>query len=121
MNDFFYRKLTVYQKAIELTDYIYDLIRYFPDYERYALSDQIRRAAISIPSNISEGMGRFAIKERTHFLEIAYGSLTEVLCQSEIALRRHYISDEQFNIVEKNSETIAKMLSGLKNSLNNKM
>ena len=85
MNDFFYRKLVVYQKAIDMVDHVYDIIDSFPAYEQNALSSQLRRAAISVPSNIAEGMGRFSLKERIHFVEISYASLMETMCQIEIA------------------------------------
>lgn len=121
MNDFFYRKLDVYKKAMDFTDHIYRLVRSFPNYETYALADQMRRAAVSVPSNISEGMGHFSIKERIRFLEISYSSLSEVLCQTEIALRNRYISDQEFSNIEKEAVEVARMLSGLKSSLSKKI
>ena len=77
MEDIFFtfETLDVYQKARKLVKDIYFLLEKFPSTERYALCDQIRRAAVSIPSNIAEGRGRFSVKERVHFVEIAYGSL----------------------------------------------
>ena len=93
-NDFFYRKVIAYQLAIKLVDYVYTLVRNFPSFEQYALSDQLRRAIVSVPSNIAEGTGRFSLKERIHFMDIAYGSLMEAMCQMEIAHNRGYISDE---------------------------
>ena len=64
---------------------VYSLSRKFPSQESYGLTNQIQRAAVSIPSNIAEGMGRFSIRERIHFLEVSNGSLMEVMCQFEIA------------------------------------
>ena len=81
MNDFFYKKVEAYKKAKAFVVYVYTLLNKFPNTERYSLCDQIRRAAISIPSNIAEGLGRMSIRERLRFIEIAYGSLTEVTCQ----------------------------------------
>ena len=78
MNDFFYKKVDAYHIAKEYVIFVYSLLKKFPQYENYALCDQVRRAAISIPSNIAEGLGRMAIKERIHFIEIAFGSLAEV-------------------------------------------
>ena len=75
MNDFYYRKLDSYQLAKQLVTKVYILLQKFPDYERFALCDQIRRAVISIPSNIAEGAGRFSLKDRIRFLDISYGSL----------------------------------------------
>ena len=70
-NDFFYKNLEAYKAAKDFTIYIYSLLKNYPAFEQYAICDQLRRAAVSIPSNIAEGMGRMAIKERIHFLEIS--------------------------------------------------
>ena len=117
MNDFFFRKLVVYQKAIDMVDHVYDIIDSFPAYEQNALSSQLRRAAISVPSNIAEGMGRFSLKERIHFVEISYASLMETMCQIEIAARRHYIGKEQFESLQQEIQEIAKTAAGLRTSL----
>ena len=93
---------------------IYSLIRKFPDVERFALSSQVRRAAVSVPSNIAEGMSRTSAKEVCHFLEISYGSLMEVQSQLEIAKLLEYISNEDLKTIEPKTEEIAKMLSGLR-------
>ena len=69
-----YRDLVVWQKAMDLTTMLYQIVRKLPKEETYALSDQMRRAAISIPSNIAEGFGRNSTKEYTHFLYITKGS-----------------------------------------------
>ena len=68
MNDFFYKKVDAYHLAKEYVLYVYSLLKNYPQHENHALCDQIRRAAISIPSNIAEGLGRTAVKERIHFL-----------------------------------------------------
>ncbi len=117
MNDFYYRKVDAYILAKELTRYIYRLLLKYPDNERYALCDQIRRAAISIPSNIAEGLGRFAIKERIHFLDIAYGSLTETICQMEISHDNNYITDEEFAQIDILASRVSMTIYGLKKSL----
>ena len=113
-NDFFYRKLEVYHRSIQLVAQIYQLSSLFPQEERFGLSNQIQRAAVSIPSNIAEGMGRFSNKERVHFLEIANGSLMEVMCQLEVALTLNYISQQQFDEYENYINETAKMLIGLR-------
>lgn len=120
MNDFFFKKLDAYKIAKEFTIYVYSLLRLFPSYEQYALCDQIRRASVSVPSNIVEGMGRMAIKERIHFINIAYGSLVEVMCQLDISLSLGYINDEQMNLAEEISDRLGRVMSGLKNSLEKK-
>lgn len=121
MSDFFYRKLLVYQQALMQVKEIYNLTRKFPAHEQYGLSDQIRRAVVSIPSNIAEGMGRSSIKERIHFLEIANGSLTETMCQLEIAQLLEYISNDELNSNEERLTEISRLLNGLKKSLEDKM
>jgi len=120
MNDFYFRKLKVYQQAMDLVASIYRLSSIFPPQERNGLTNQLRRAAISVPSNIAEGMGRFSKKERIHFLEIANGSLMEVMCQLEIALKLEYILQEQFEEQEHLISATTKMLLGLRNTLINK-
>lgn len=87
-----YKDLDLYKSAKELVLSVYALLRKFPKEEQYALCDQLRRAVISILSNIAEGMGRVFIKEQIHFLEIAYGSLREVDCQLDVACDLGYMS-----------------------------
>ena len=112
-----YRKLVAYNKALEHVTQVYALIKKFPKEEQYALCDQLRRAVVSIPSNIAEGMGRLSIKERIHFIEIAYGSLMEVECQIDIALKLGYITEEEWNTESEKSEELERLLSGLRSSI----
>ena len=119
-NDFYYKKLIAYQKAKVFTTFVYSLVMKFPSYETYAMSNQLRRAVVSIPSNIAEGMGRLAIKERIRFLEFSYGSLTEVTCQLDIAQSLGYISEEELAKSEEMSIEIGKLLSGLRKTLQDK-
>ena len=121
MEDFFYKKVIAYQKARTFVIAIYAFVKKFPEYEKYALCDQSRRAAISIPSNIAEGLGRMAVKERIHFLEIAYSSLNEVTCQMDIAQALNYITSEELDNIESMSAELGKILSGLRQSLINKI
>ena len=86
----------------------------FPPEEKYALCDQIRRAAVSITSNIAEGMGRVSEKDKLHFIEFAFGSLYETMSQIEIAFDLEYITQEEYNNVENQVTQIARMLSGLR-------
>ena len=95
---------------------VYKMLVAFPAEEKYALSDQLRRAVISIPSNIAEGMSRTSVKEQLHFLEIAYGSLNEVMCQLELSQELGYITLSQLKDLEDEYQTIARMLSGLRKS-----
>ena len=115
--EFFYRKLNVYQRAMDLVAEIYKLLKKFPTEERYALCDQIRRASVSVPSNIAEGMSRFSNKEKIHFLAISNGSLMETMCQIEIAKRLGYVSQEDYQRMETHIYEIACMLSTLRKKL----
>lgn len=114
MNGKRFRQLNVYQCAKTLVKDVYELLKKFPKEEHYALCDQIRRAVVSVPSNIAEGMGRTGSNEQAHFLEIAYGSLLETQCQLEIAYELGYISKEEFENNDNAIETVGKMLSRLR-------
>jgi four helix bundle protein len=109
-----FQNLVVYQQAKELVKVIYALMKKFPSDERYALCDQLRRSVISIPSNIAEGMGRIAEKEQGHFINIAFGSLMEVLAQIDIAKDLEYITTEDYRQIETMVNEIGKMLSSLR-------
>jgi four helix bundle protein len=114
MDNFSFFDLRVYKESKELVKSVYQILEKFPKYETYALGDQLRRSVTSVPSNIAEGSGRFSIKEKIHFIEIAYGSLTEALCQLDIAHDLEYITDEEFNDVKERIEVIGKQLSGMR-------
>ena len=116
MEIFGYRKLVTYQKAKEVVKRTYKLLRKFPAEERYAMCDQLRRASLSITSNIAEGVNRFSVKDKAHFIEIAYGSLMEVSSQFEIAEELEYISSEDRLSMDILIEEDARLLSGLSNS-----
>ena len=120
MDDFYYRKLKVYHLSKQLVADIYVTTKTFPPHEAYGLTNQIQRAVVSIPSNIAEGMGRFSIKERIHFLDIAYGSTMEVMCQLEVAEILGYISKQILDAEESKIIEISKMLMGLRKSLEEK-
>lgn len=91
--EFLFKNLVVWQKSMELVKRVYALVKTFPVEERYALSDQLRRAVTSIPSNIAEGNGRAGNKDYAHFIAIARGSLYETLTQLEIARSLGYIGE----------------------------
>lgn len=119
MELFSFTKLAAYQRSMDLVQDVYAVMKIFPAEERFALCDQLRRAVVSVPSNIAEGLSRFSDKEKAHFLEISYGSLMETYCQLDIAKRLGYITDTQFVDFEKRIEDIAKPIAGLRNkSLN---
>ncbi|NLD04947.1 MAG: four helix bundle protein, partial [Synergistaceae bacterium] len=92
---FRFQKLDIYQLAKNMVKDAYRLIKKFPSDEKFALIPQICRAAISVPSNIAEGVSRSSKREQIHFLNIAYASLMEVICQVEISRDLDYIDDNQ--------------------------
>lgn len=112
--------LNAYIEAKSLVKLVYAVINTLPQEERYALADQLRRAVISVPSNVVEGMNRISDKEKSHFLEIAYASLMEVYCQIDIATDLGYIDVEKKNEVMKQINIVAKLISGLRRSTLNK-
>ena len=114
---FSFENLRVYQLARELVKNVYLLQNTFPKEERYALGDQIRRAAVSITANLAEGSGRESLKEKIHFIEIAFGSMTEVFCELQTACDLKYITEDQLNNLRPQFIEVAKMLSGLRTSL----
>lgn len=99
---------------------IYDATDEFPKREVYSLTDQIRRAAVSIPSNIAEGQAHFSNKEFLHFLRHSRGSLAEVETQILIAQRRKYLPDDQASGLLKPVDELSRILSGWINSLREK-
>ena len=114
MNEYSYQTLNVYKDAKTLVVEVYRLLKQYPVEERYALCDQIRRAAISITSNIAEGMSRYSDKEKVHFLEIAYASMKEVESQLDISVELEYITNEQFENTAEQIKSIGKQLSALR-------
>ena len=117
MEIFSFENLKVYQISRDLVKDIYIIQNTFPKEERYALCDQVRRAAVSITANLAEGSGRQSIREKIHFIEIAFGSMTEVFCELQTACDLNYITAEQFDSLRPKFTEVAKMLSGLRNSL----
>ncbi len=116
-----FEKLEVWQLSRKFVISVYKLISCFPCEEKYALCDQIRRAAVSVPSNIAEGSGRTHPKEQKHFIEIAYSSLMEVYCQLIIAIDLGYVTIEQINEIKTFIDRIAQMLNALRTSLNKRI
>ena len=116
MEVFGYRKLIAYQKGKEVVKHTYRLLKKFPSEERYAMCDQLRRASVSVTSNIAEGVNRFSVKDKAHFIEMAYGSLMEVSSQFEIAEELGYFTSEDRLSMDLLIEEDARLLSGLLNS-----
>ena len=108
-----YRGLIVWQKSMALVEEIYRLVKFLPREELYALSDQMRRAAVSIPSNIAEGHERDSLKEYLRFLYIAQGSRAELETQLELCMKLGYFSEDQIRLLLSLSDEISRMLRKL--------
>ncbi len=115
--EFGFERLSVWRKSRELVKAVYLLVRNFPEEEKYALSDQLRRAAVSVSSNLAEGGGRLALKEKSHFCQIAYGSLMEVTCQIVLAEDLGFISSSQALQIREIIEEVERLLRGYHNYL----
>ena len=112
-----YRDLVVWQKAMDLVIMVYRSTAAFPHEELYGLRNQLRRAAVSIPSNIAEGQGRHTTREFLSFLSIANGSLREVETQSMIASRLHYITEERESELLGLAAEVGRLRNGLVTAL----
>jgi len=116
MEVFGYRKLIAYQKAKEVVKRTYKLLKKFPAEERFAMCDQLRRASVSITANIAEGVTRYSVKDKAHFIEMAFGSLMEVSSLFEVAEELDYITNEDRMSIDELIKEDARLLSGLQNS-----
>lgn len=114
---FNFEKLETWQKAIAFADLIYRLTKSFPDGERFGPTSQMRRAAVSVSSNIAEGSSRHSKDDYGRFIEIATGSLFEVVSQSFIARNQGLIDHDSFRTIYEAAEEQSRMLSGLRRSL----
>ncbi len=114
---FGFEKLDVWQKAVEYADLIYRITQSFPAEERFGLTSQLRRSAVSVSSNIAEGSSRSSDADLARFIEIAYGSLLESVSELEIAKRQEFLNGEMFETEYVAAEDLAKILSGFRRSL----
>jgi four helix bundle protein len=114
---FRFEKLEVWQKAVDLARDVYAVTRGFPADERFGLTAQMRRAAVSISSNIAEGSSRGSDTDFARFVEIAYGSLMEVVSQALVARRESFLQEEALRSLYAKAEELARMLSGLRSKL----
>ena len=112
-----YADFEVWQAAMDLVTHVYRISRRFPKEEMYGLTSQLRRAAVSVPSNIAEGKGRHSDRELTQFLCHARGSLFEIETQLEIAERLTYITKEESESLRCEATRVGQMLNGLIRSL----
>lgn len=113
-----YTELNVWRKSMDLVQVVYEVSRKFPGAELYGLTSQIRRAAVSVPSNIAEGEGRGNPGDFLRFLSIANGSLRELETQLMIAVRLGYVSNQSIQTAMNLSSETGRLLNGLKRSLN---
>ena len=114
---FSFQKMKIYQLAKELAIYSYQLTEKYPQNERYAIMNQINRAAVSVPSNIAEGTSRRGNKEKLNFINIAYGSLMELVCQMEISYELKYITKEENDTIIQKTKNLSVKMSNYKNYL----
>lgn len=114
---FNFEKLETWQEAISFADLVYTVTRHFPDQEKFGLTNQMRRAAVSISSNLAEGSSRSSRQDFARYVEIASGSLFEVVSQSFIGRNQGFLSADEFTRLYAAAEKQGKMLSGLRNSL----
>ena len=119
--EFNFRNLICYQKGRVLVGEIYKVVKTLPAEERFALGDQLRRAAVSVTSNIAEGTGRQSLKDQAHFIELSYGSLMEVMSQLDVALDQNFIDNSIHQCLESLIAEEARVLSGYRSSLLSKL
>lgn len=115
-----FRELRVWQSGMDLVEAIYRITQAFPNHEQYGLTSQLRRAAVSIPSNIAEGHSRQHLGEYLHHLSFARGSLAEVETQLEIAIRLGYGSFEQVQPILDHVASLSRQLAALRKALSSK-
>lgn len=114
---FNFEKLDVWHDSIKFADLIYSITHHFPNEEQFGLKIQMRRAAVSVSSNIAEGSSRFSKRDFSRFIEIATGSIFEVVSQSLIAKRRGFLNDSDYSNLCQTAEKLGKMLSRLRQTL----
>jgi len=112
-----YRDLKIWQRSMDLAVNVYMIVETFPKEEKYGLSAQIKRSAVSIPSNISEGAGRGSNKQFKYFLEVAMGSNNELQTQLELAVRFNYISQQTTELIIDEASQVYKMTLAFYNTL----
>ena len=114
MKNYPFDNLEAWRYSRMLVSDVYHILEHFPTFERYGLCDQIRRAVISVPSNIAEGSARIFPKEQLRFIDYSYGSLMEVYCQLILANDLNYISEEQLSNIKEKIFIIGKMINGMR-------
>ena len=117
---FGYKNLVAYHRAKALVTFVYKLLKKFPREEQYAMCDQLRRAVVSVTSNIAEGTSRGTYPDKIHFLEIAYSSMMEIHSQLDVACDLGYITIDDLFSAEETILSVVKPLSGLRSSYQEK-
>lgn len=113
-----FKNLNIWKNAIELAENIYVSTENFPKNEEFGLKSQLRRCAVSVPSNIAEGSSRTSNKDFNRFLEISLGSLYEIQTQLIISSKRNFLSEENFELIENKIIELQRMISGFKKGIN---
>lgn len=116
-----FENLDAWKESRRLVVAVYQLLDKFPNFEKYALCDQIRRSIVSVPSNLAEGSSRVSPKEQLHFYEISYGSLMESYNQLILAADLKYISNDELEGIFPQIDTVARKLNGLRSSIIKKL
>ena len=117
MNPRPHKRLLAWQRAVDMVYRIYEITRGFPREELYGITTQLRKAAVSVPSNMAEGLSRRSKKDKLHFLNVSQSSLSEIDTQFEISRRLRYVDDENFNLIEGVLVEVQMLLSGLIRSI----
>lgn len=110
-------KLDAWQKAVDYAAAVYEVTKTFPTEERFGLTNQLRRSSVSVSSNLAEGSSRSSKADFKRFIEIAYGSLLETVSQIKVAQKQEFVNKEAYEKLYDEAEQLAKMLSGLRRSL----
>lgn len=113
-----FKNLNIWKNAIELAENIYVSTENFPKNEEFGLKSQLRRCAVSVPSNIAEGSSRTSNKDFNRFLEISLGSLYEMQTQLIISSKRNFLSEENFELIENKIVELQRMISGFQKGIN---
>ncbi|MGC3989616.1 MAG: four helix bundle protein [Chthoniobacteraceae bacterium] len=114
---FNFEKLEAWRKAVEFANSVYRITKDFPADERFGLTNQMRRAAVSISSNLAEGSSRSSKVDYARFTEIATGSVFEIVSQAFIARQQSFLSEADFQTIYQTADELGRMLSGLRNYL----
>ncbi|MEX2115988.1 MAG: four helix bundle protein [Bacteroidota bacterium] len=112
-----HKRLELWKKSIEMVTKVYEVTKEFPREEVYGLTSQLRKAAVSVPSNIAEGLTRRSSAEKLHFLSIFQGSCSEIDTQAEIALRLGFLTEKQFDLLEEHLIHVQRLLGGIIRSI----